>query len=332
LTNALTYTLPLGAILGVAKVDPELHAEHATAPLWSGVGLSGMLRRYRFSNGLTQETLAQRAGLSVRAIADLERGVRRYPYPDTIERLAAALGLTTEERQALAQSAQRPAGPALLTRVASRSRSDCSNLPRPLTSFVGREDEIEHVLALTRDARLLTLSGPAGVGKTRLAIEVGRRSRSSVHTTVCFVDLAAVRDGRLVGQAVITALGGRDVPSQSSVETIRSLVGSDRTLLLLDNCERVIDAVAELARVVLRDIETTSILATSREPLDVEGEARWLVPPLVETDSARLFVERARLVAADFAPTGEDAVAVAELCRTLDGVPLAIELAAARVA
>jgi predicted ATPase/DNA-binding CsgD family transcriptional regulator len=204
------------------------------------------------------------------------------------------------------------------------------DLPVQRTSFMGREAELAEVLAVAQGTRMLTLTGPAGVGKTRLATEAARRMSDTEIDSLWFVDLAPVNEPGLVEQAVIAALAGHHDPMCAAIATIAGLLGT-KSLLLLDNCEHVIDPVARLADALLREVPDLFVLATSREPLDIAGEARYAVPPLIEAQGVRLFIERARLIVPGFAPTADAKSTLAQLCRRLDGLPLAIELAAARV-
>lgn len=203
-------------------------------------------------------------------------------------------------------------------------------LPVQRTSFTGRETELAEVLTLAQGTRMLTLTGPAGVGKTRLATEAARRMSDTEIDSLCFVELAPVNDPGLVEQAVITALAGHQDPMRAPIEIIAGLLGT-KSLLLLDNCEHLIDPVARLADALLREVPDLFVLATSREPLDIAGETRYPVPPLIELQGVRLFIERARLIVPGFAPRRDKQATLAQLCRRLDGLPLAIELAAARV-
>jgi predicted ATPase/DNA-binding CsgD family transcriptional regulator len=204
-------------------------------------------------------------------------------------------------------------------------------LPVQRTTFVGREAELAEMLRIAHGTRMLTLTGPAGVGKTRLAIEAARRMGEIDIDSLCFVDLARISEPELIEQAMIAALGGHQDPGRAGIEIIAGLLGP-KSLLLLDNCEHLIDPVARLADALLREVPDVFVLATSREPLDIAGEARYAVPPLIEEQSVRLFVERASRILPGFAPSREAKSTLAQLCRRLDGLPLAIELAAARVA
>ncbi|HSG48608.1 MAG TPA: BTAD domain-containing putative transcriptional regulator [Longimicrobiales bacterium] len=216
--------------------------------------------------------------------------------------------------------------------------------PLELTTFVGREDELAQLDALLGQVRLLTLTGAGGSGKSRLALELTRRRGASGLGAVSWVELAALDDPALVVRQVADACGVGEEVRGGDPAILADLLGSAPRLVVLDNCEHLVEACAELADGLLRRCPGLSILATSREALGVPGERAWLVPALslpephlptpgsVEASEAvRLFVERARDVAAGFELTDENAPAVVEICRRLDGIPLAIELAAARV-
>jgi predicted ATPase/DNA-binding SARP family transcriptional activator len=218
-----------------------------------------------------------------------------------------------------------------------------SNLPRRLTPFVGRRRELQEVAELVERSRLLTLTGPGGIGKTRLAVEVVQRLRSRFRGGVWWVDLASVTDPGLVADEAARVLGVTVIPGQEVVAAIARALGRRRALLLLDNCEHVATAAAELAAGVVGGTAGPHVLATSRAPLHVEGEHLWTVPPLslpvdevpstelVEFDAVRLFVERGRAVDPSFALDAGNSEAVLEVCRRLDGLSLAIEMAAARL-
>jgi predicted ATPase/DNA-binding CsgD family transcriptional regulator/DNA-binding XRE family transcriptional regulator/Tfp pilus assembly protein PilF len=301
-----------------------------------------LLRHYRAEAGLTQAALAERAGLSVRGLSDLERGARRLPHPGTMQRLAGALALGQAERAALLAAGRHTGVPS-----GGRPAGDrpAPALPVPLTSFVGRERELAEVRRLLGSVRLLTLTGTGGVGKTRLALELAHTLADTYPDGVWLVELASLGDQNLVPRAVAGVLG---VPEQSRRALLDVLIDALRhrgLLLVLDNCERLVAACAALADSLLRVCPGLVILATSREPLGVAGETTWRVPSLALPDpeapwsierlmaceAVQLFLTRAGVVVPVFALTRQNAPAVAEVCRRLDGVPLAIELAAARV-
>jgi predicted ATPase/DNA-binding CsgD family transcriptional regulator len=219
------------------------------------------------------------------------------------------------------------------------------NLPLELSSFVGREREIAEVKELLADHRLLTLSGPGGCGKTRLALAVARDMVGEFEDGAWMVELASLADPGLVTQTVASTLGVREEPDRPLAEVLVDHLESKKLLLILDNCEHLVGACAQLAEALLRACPDLRILATSREVLEVSGEISWLVPPLslpepyhlpsIEKllcyEAVRLFVERATAALSSFTLAQQNTRVVAEVCQKLDGMPLAIELAAARV-
>jgi predicted ATPase/DNA-binding SARP family transcriptional activator len=205
------------------------------------------------------------------------------------------------------------------------------NLPLQLTSFVGRERELREVTGLALRHRLLTLTGPGGCGKTRLALEAAAALGREVGEGAWLVELAGLSDEALVPAAVGTALGVESRSARPSEEAVAAHVGARRMLLVLDNCEHVVGACARLVEGLLTTCPNLRVLATSREPLHSAGEVGWRVPSLSQPDAARLFADRAAAVTSRFAVTDENAAAVTEICRRVDGIPLAVELAAARV-
>jgi predicted ATPase len=219
---------------------------------------------------------------------------------------------------------------------------NAQTLTHTLTSFVGRSDAIDKMSGLLDRYRLVTVTGPGGVGKTRLAAEVLRQVADRFADGVWVVELAAVQEAALVPAAVATALGLQHSGGGSIVDALAARLSREQVLLVLDNCEHVLDAVAELCASVLPAADDIRILATSREPLGVPGEARYRLPPLLLPDdgapdqsapaeAVSLFVERARQLDPDLNLDGESRPVVERLVRRLDGMPLAIELAAARV-
>jgi non-specific serine/threonine protein kinase len=298
-----------------------------------------VLREQRRRAGLTQEALAERAGISVRSIQALESGDNQ-PQRDTARRLVLALGLLDEDRTRFEAAAT---GAARWRLSAAPSDAPTHNLPLELTSFVGRVAEMAAVRTLLAETRLLTLVGTGGVGKTRLALRVAAEALPEFADGVWLVELASLSDQDLVAPTVAAALGLRDDPERPPLDTLVAGIAHRRLLLLLDNCEHLIDACAELAEALLRACPHLRLLATSREALSCEGETVWRVPSLAlpgpradpaavaDSGAARLFVERAAAARPGFALTDANAAAVAQICRRLDGIPLALELAAARL-
>jgi predicted ATPase/DNA-binding XRE family transcriptional regulator len=268
--------------------------------------------------GLSQEALADRAGLSRRGIADLERGARRFPYPDTALRLANALELSGADRKAFF--------------AASQSRwSKRYLLPLQPSVLVGRHDELAALCALIENTRLLTLTGTAGIGKTRVALALAHQLDPENADGAAFVDLAPVVDLDLVPHAVAAALGVRGKSAEPLTSSICEHLRTKSLLLILDNCEQVVAACAGLADVLIRNCSDVSILATSREALRIHGETVWTVPPLASGEAVELFVRRAQAAAAAMPLETEDVDAILRICDRLEGIPLAIELAAVRV-
>lgn len=299
-----------------------------------------VLRQLRLAAGLTHEALAERASLGARTISDLERGVSRAPRMDTLALLVAALGATAEQRVRLEAAARLAAD----ARPAVDPANGLGRLPAPLTSFVGREREAGIVLGFLRrdDIRLVTLTGPGGVGKTRLALHVAARAAGPRFAEVVAVDLAPARGADDALRAMLRASGAPDDgPDPGS--RLASVIGGRRVLLLLDNFEHLL-AVAPRVADLLRACPRLTVLATSRAPLRLSAEQEFPVQPLPTPDPAAglpfaaleaypavgLFVDRAARVRPDFALTADNAGAVAGICSLLDGLPLALELAAAR--
>jgi predicted ATPase/class 3 adenylate cyclase/DNA-binding CsgD family transcriptional regulator len=206
------------------------------------------------------------------------------------------------------------------------------HLPVQLTSFVGRDSEMNELRQLFADNRVVTLTGAGGVGKTRLAIQVAAAMAGEFGGGVWYVDLAPITDPELVGVTVARALGLPDQPGRSTMDTVLRFVRDRQMLVVLDNCEHLLDASAELVVALLSGALRLTLLATSREAIGVAGEVSWRVPSLsLDGEAIDLFADRARHARPDFTVTDDNAAAVGEICARLDGVPLAIELAAARV-
>src|SRR5271165_7603870 len=207
-----------------------------------------------------------------------------------------------------------------------------TRLPVQLTSFVGRDAQLTQLRAMLAENRVVTLTGAGGVGKTRLAIQVAAQMTGEFGDGVWYVDLAPITDPELVPLTVARALGLPDQPGRSTMDTLTRFIADKQMLVVLDNCEHLLDASAELVVTLLSGAARLTVLATSREAIGVAGEVSWRVPSLSLADEAiALFTDRARHARPDFTLTHDNAATVGEICARLDGVPLAIELAAARV-
>jgi predicted ATPase/DNA-binding XRE family transcriptional regulator len=314
----------------------------------SPVRFGDLLRRYRLAAGLTQDELAERARLSPHSVSDLERGARNRPWRDTVQLLAAALQLTAREQTELEAAARRVSPPApdrAGRQTEPGSSTALHDLPVQVTSFLGRERELGELPKLLRSSRLLTLMGPPGTGKTRLAIELARQVRLTFRDGVVFVPLAPLDHPDLVLSAIQQRLGLREIGEQAPEDALVAYLKSKEILLVLDNFEQVV-AAAPLLVDLLAACPEVRILATSRGALRVRGEQVFPVSPLAvpgteyaqplmdpeQFDAVRLFVQRARAAKPDFSVGAKDLQVVGEICRRLDGLPLAIELAAARSA
>lgn len=298
-----------------------------------------LLRRLRTDEGLTQEELAERAGLSTRGISDLERGINRWPFRATVQALLEALAPSEADADELRERAARPRSPRTATETPTRIR-----LPVPPTPILGREWEEAKALHILRweGKRLLTLTGTGGAGKTRLALQIAWTAREDYADGAAFVSLAAVSDPSLIPASVAAALG-IGVSGTTSAETaVADFIGDREMLVVLDNLEHILPGAPFIAE-LLSGCPRLKVLATSREPLKLRGEQELNVAPLPVPDaglsceelrnvsSVRLFLQRAQSVRADLELTSENGDTVAEISRRLDGLPLAIELAAAQV-
>ena len=294
-----------------------------------------LLRRHRRAAGFSQEYLAERALLSTTAIGLLERGLRHAPRRETIALLVQALDLSHAESAELEAAAN--SGRARL------GRDIPDELPEPITSFVGRADEIVTLCGLVpgNEQRLITITGPGGVGKSRLALETARRVVDGFEDGAYVVPLAGITDPQLVALAIVNAVGARERADRSLTELLQRTLKNRSALIVLDNCEHLLESVAQVAVSIATACPRIRLLATSRERLRVAGELTFnlsalpypLVAPRTSAEAkaysaVQLFLDRASHLCADRLEIDEDGIAaVAEIVRKLDGLPLAIELA-----
>jgi predicted ATPase/DNA-binding XRE family transcriptional regulator len=305
-----------------------------------------LLRQARRSARLTHEMLAERAGLSVRGISDLERGIIRAPRRETLEMLADALNLPEEERQEWELLRRRLAARTSGERPPEIPERTQTNIPVPLTPLIGREQEISEISSILHrpHIRLITLTGPGGVGKTRVALEVAARLWSDFRDGTFIVNLATLNDPERVLPTIAATLQVQSTQGTPLPAAINAALESRNLLLVLDNMEHVVRAARDIADILVH-CPDVHVLATSRVPLRLHGEYEYpilpfpLPPPdnlanidlLTSNHAVRLFVERAGAVHPHFQLTRDTAPAVVKICQWLDGLPLAIELAASQM-
>ena len=305
------------------------------------------LKQRRQMLDLTQAALARQVGCAASTIKKLERGVLR-PSKRLAEQLADQLRIPPDQHTTFVATARTPAPPSGSARPVPRSTSQHPRaiLPTPPTPLIGREQEVAAAAALIRrpGTRLLTLSGAGGIGKTRLALQVAAELFDDFADGVSFVSLAPISDPVLVPAAIAQALDIREAGSQPLHELLSGYLRDKHMLLVLDNIEQVLEASSAIAELLERASQL-KVLITSRVLTRLYGEHEYVVPPLklpdikhlpslpglTQYEAVRLFIERAQAAKADFAVTTENAPAVAEICVQLDGLPLAIELAAVRI-
>jgi predicted ATPase/DNA-binding XRE family transcriptional regulator len=323
-----------------ARTPPLVETSRPSDEGSAALELATLLKNFRVAAGLSQQMLADKALVSVQAVSALERGYRKVPYPKTLERLCDALGLPPEARAALEESARHARGQRLQEQ---EEPPPSHNLPRQLTSFLGRDDVVKEVTALVKSAPLVSIVGTGGVGKTRVSIEVANQLLGDFPGGVWFVELAPLADPDLVAHALGSALGVQESPRTPLLNTLLAYLSSKQILIVLDNCEHVIDQTRRVVGSLLRECPKVKFLTTTREPLKVMGERVYRLPSLavpegknvapeeaIKFGAVALFVDRVRAADARFNITGENVGPIVDICRRLDGLPLAIELAAAR--
>jgi predicted ATPase/DNA-binding SARP family transcriptional activator len=347
----------------VAELD-SLAASHPLRERFTGQRILALYRCGRQAEALSayadlRARLAEELGIDPSPGLRLlqQRILRQDPALDW----RAARSNADEDTHVLAAAGGAPAGQALNGAAAIPAAANLGDatelaqlslpraitgpgLPAETTSFVGRETELDMVEELLRRARLVTLTGPGGSGKSRIALRAGTRVSSWYQDGVWLVELAPVSRPELVVPAVARALPARDEPGRTLLDSIVAKLRDTEALLIVDNCEQVIDAAAQVIATLLQSCPRLRVLATSQTRLGVLGEASWPVPPLTvpepdtrelaavaDVESVRLLCDRATLVRPGFSLTAENAAVVSDICRRLDGIPLAIELAAARV-
>ena len=323
---------------------PE-HNPPPAPPAASPLAFGDLLRRHRIAGGWSQEELAERAAVSARAISNCENGKSLRPQRDTVRLLAEALGLTEAERArfvAASRAGAQPVVPTPAATITSVSAISHAHLPAPLAPLLAREHELRALTALLgrEDVRLVTLLGPGGVGKTRLALAVAAAARDAYTDGVYFVSLAPVREPEVLPLAVAQALGVAPAGKQTPFDALSAWLYERQVLLVLDNFEHLLSEAVVVANLLVAS-PGLAVLATSREPCGCGG-SRIHAPPLATgaetreagaegSPAARVFAHYARAVRPEFAITVENAAAVEAICARLDGLPLALELAAARI-
>ena len=311
------------------------------------VSFGEWLKRRRNGLGLTQDQLALQINCSTSALRKFESEERR-PSAETIEQLADIFDIPLEERKPFLRFARGdwqafPGGDTDNAPWRGSIPDQQSNLPSSVTSFIGREKVQREVINLLKKNRLVTLAGTGGIGKTRLAIQVGHQVRPDYPHGVWFVPLDSLTDPERVSQTVASVFGIREGMDRQAIEALKNFLLGKSLLLILDNCEHLLDACTQLSKSLLAHCPDLRILTTSREILNIEGEATYFLPTLSipersnsleilsEYESIQLFVDRAALVLSQFQLTKENAQAIMDICTRVDGIPLAIELIVARV-
>ncbi|MGA7357001.1 MAG: helix-turn-helix domain-containing protein [Candidatus Cybelea sp.] len=285
-----------------------------------------LLRGFRLAAGLSQAALAERAAMSPDGVSALERGINKAPQRETLALLLGALQLNPQQSQAIEAAAARPSRPRISV-VRSHKKHNLPRLPSPL---FGRERELSEIENLVAGSQVVTLTGTGGVGKTRLAIEAGYAAQNAFDDGVWFIDLAAVRDPGDVPSALAYAFSVRARPDATPLDAVAETLARKKMLLIVDNCEHIVTAAAAAVEKIESECADVRILATSRQPLEVAGERTYRLASLSGEASVELFAEVATRSDPAFS-FGDELPIVERICRRLDGIALAIELAAARV-
>jgi len=299
------------------------------------------LRKQRRALDLSRQAFANQVGCAEVTLRRIEAGTLK-PSKELTGILLDKLGIPETERPQWISFARGLSG--LPFPSSPSSKKPITNLPAPLTTFIGREKEQSDVVGLIAKHRLVTLTGSGGVGKTRLSIKVGEQILGNYAGGVWLVELASLSNPALISQTFASLFGLTAQSTISFTDLLINFLRAKSVLLIVDNCEHLLDACAHFIDTLLKSCPHLKIIATSREPLGITGEAIYLVPSLelpdfqqlIDTfrdfESVHLFEERAQLAQFDFSLTVDNAASVAQICQRLDGIPLAIELAAAKVA